>query len=211
MAPACIPIYCWLQQRGPSPRFPGTMVHSMSGSGDRGSNGSGTCPQWRDAIIFSGNWIVPPEAQAMENEVFRDAAKTMGLELPSQVDHGERVEANNCCVRRFLEGRVSGDGAVTTCTRDSHLLNKVGSISETPFSTLYNETMRRRRSAVSLGDYSGLSVCQSCLLKSLTTPKSLRMKFSCGSLSMINVLDRGLDRLKLRRTPASRPGSSCGD
>ena len=64
---------------------------------------------------------------------------------------------------------VSWDGAVTTCTRDSHLMNRVGSLADMPFSTLwFNESMRTRRAAVANGDYSKLKVCQTCFI-----PRSL--------------------------------------
>ncbi len=133
---------------------------------------AGHVPIGEDAVIFFLQLDCPtPEAQAAENKLFRDAALQMDLALPAQVQQGEQVAAANhaICAGFWKSPVVSWDGAVTTCTRDSHLLNKVGSISEVPFSTLwFNETMRRRRSAVAQGDYSGLSVCQSCFI-----PKSL--------------------------------------
>jgi radical SAM protein with 4Fe4S-binding SPASM domain len=94
-----------------------------------------------------------------------------GLSLPDQAEAGTTVGSDNLSVcAGFWKSPVVGwDGSVTTCTKDSHMHNKVGSLSEEPFSTLWwNETMRRRRSMVSGGDYTELKVCQSCFI-----PRSL--------------------------------------
>ena len=95
----------------------------------------------------------------------------IGLSVPVEAAKGERVDGDNqsVCAGFWKSPVVSWDGAVTTCTRDSHLFNRVGSLLETPFSTLwFNESMRRRREAVAKGDYSDLQVCQSCFI-----PRSL--------------------------------------
>ena len=78
-------------------------------------------------------------------------------------------ENHAVCAGFWKSPVISWDGLVTTCTRDSHLHNQVGSLRETPFSELWwNETMRRRRRLVSDGDYSDMKVCSSCFI-----PRSL--------------------------------------
>ena len=133
---------------------------------------AGHVPNGEDAIVFFRQLDCPTsELQESENAVFRDAMAECGLTVPQQAAEGERVADDNStvCAGFWKSPVVSWDGSVTTCTRDSHLFNKVGSLQETPFSTLwFNESMRRRRQAVSRGDYSGLRVCQSCFI-----PRSL--------------------------------------
>ena len=61
------------------------------------------------------------------------------------------------------------DGQVTVCTRDNLMENTVGSIAEKPFSVLwFGDRLNEWRNAVAKGDYSDLTLCQSCFI-----PKSL--------------------------------------
>jgi hypothetical protein len=133
---------------------------------------AGHVPNGEDAIVFFRQLDCPTaEMQSSENAVFRTAMEGLGLLVPEQAPAGERLDGENraVCAGFWKSPVVSWDGSVTTCTRDSHLFNTVGSLVDTPFSTLwFNESMRRRRAAVSKGDYSELSVCQSCFI-----PRSL--------------------------------------
>ncbi len=133
---------------------------------------AGHVPNGTDAVVFFRQLDCPTsEMQAAENAVFRTAMGALDLEIPEQAKTGERVEDDNrtVCAGFWKSPVISWDGSVTTCTRDSHLHNSVGSLAETPFSILwFNESMRRRRAAVSKGDYSELKLCQSCFI-----PRSL--------------------------------------
>ena len=133
---------------------------------------AGHVPSGEDAIVFFRQLDCPTaEEQAAENAVFRRAMDELGLDIPAQASKGEQVVGENrsVCAGFWKSPVVSWDGSVTTCTRDSHLMNRVGSLSERPFSTLwFNESMRRRRAAVANGDYSDLTVCQTCFI-----PRSL--------------------------------------
>jgi len=133
---------------------------------------AGHVPHGEDAVVFFRQLDCPTkEEQSAENAVFRSAMTKLDVSIPPEAVNGEVVAGDNhsVCAGFWKSPVVSWDGAVTTCTRDSHLLNQVGSLSDTPFSTLwFNESMRRRRAAVAKGDYSDLSVCQSCFI-----PRSL--------------------------------------
>jgi len=133
---------------------------------------AGHVPRGEDAVVFFRQLDCPTaQEQSRENRVFRGAMAELGLSVPEQAASGERVEDDNnaVCAGFWKSPVISWDGSVTTCTRDSHLFNSVGSLVDTPFSTLwFNESMRRRRAAVSKGDYSELTVCQSCFI-----PRSL--------------------------------------
>ena len=105
----------------------------------------------------------------------------------------ESVWGKSLCLCRFGKAQCSWDGAVTTCTRDSHLMNRVlGSLAENPFSTLwFNESMRTRRAAVAKGDYSKLKVCQTCFIpRSLNYTNLVGRSSVMGDQSMIGLMDR---------------------
>ena len=133
---------------------------------------AGHVPPGEDAVVFFRQLDCPtPELQQRENQVFRQAMDAQGLMLPGQSESGTRVVGENLAVcAGFWKSPVIGwDGGVTTCTRDSHMQNRVGSLKERPFSDLWwSETMRRRRASVAKGDYSELSHCQTCFI-----PRSL--------------------------------------
>ena len=131
---------------------------------------AGHVPDGEDAVVFFRQLDCPDASmQAAENAVFREAMASQSLELPDQACAGETVVNENhvVCAGFWKSPVISWDGLVTTCTRDSHLNNQVGSLKETPFSELWwNETMRRRRLLVSAGDYSDMKVCSSCFIPS---------------------------------------------
>jgi radical SAM protein with 4Fe4S-binding SPASM domain len=133
---------------------------------------AGHVPPGDDAVVFFRQLDCPtPDLQQSQNAVFREAMSAQGLSLPDQAEAGTTVVSDNLSVcAGFWKSPVIGwDGSVTTCTQDSHMHNKVGTLSEEPFSTLWwNETMLRRRSMVSGGDYTELKVCQACFI-----PRSL--------------------------------------
>ncbi len=133
---------------------------------------AGHVPQGDEAVVFFRQLDCPTaELQQRENAIFRAAMAAEGLQLPDQAQAGADVLNDNVAVcAGFWKSPVIGwDGSVTTCTRDSHMHNRVGGLREARFSELWwSETMRRRRVAVAKGDYSGLSQCQSCFI-----PKSL--------------------------------------
>ena len=133
---------------------------------------AGHVPKGEDAVVFFRQLDCPtPELQQSENAVFRERMIAEGLALPEQAEGGTRVAGDNLAVcAGFWKSPVVGwDGGVTTCTRDSHMNNRVGSLTESSFSDLWwSETMRRRRIAVADGDYGGLPVCQTCFI-----PRSL--------------------------------------
>jgi radical SAM protein with 4Fe4S-binding SPASM domain len=133
---------------------------------------AGHVPNGEDAIVFFRQLDCPTASlQAAENQIFRDEMLEQGLALPTQADAGETIESANhsICAGFWKSPVISWDGKVTTCTRDSQLHNQVGRLQDTAFSELWwNETMRRRRRMVSVGDYSDMKVCSSCFI-----PKSL--------------------------------------
>jgi len=133
---------------------------------------AGHVPAGEDAIVFFRQLDCPTaEEQAAENAVFRTAMAELGLSVPPAAAKGEEVVGENrsVCAGFWKSPVISWDGAVTTCTRDSHLHNRVGTLADVPFSRLwFNEAMRHRRAAVASGDYSDLKVCQTCFI-----PRSL--------------------------------------
>ena len=154
------------------PAFHQQWTHACVSRGIPVRSAAGHVPDGEDAIVFFRQLDCPTaEEQARENAVFRRAMQELGLEIPAQAEEGKQVEGENraVCAGFWKSPVVSWDGVVTTCTRDSHLMNRVGSLAEVPFSTLwFNESMRRRRAAVAEGDYSALKVCQTCFI-----PRSL--------------------------------------
>ena len=129
---------------------------------------AGHVPPGDDAIVFFRQLDCPTaELQERENTVFRAAMEQQGLPLTNASDEGSGQPGENLAVcAGFWKSPVIGwDGGVTTCTRDSHMQNRVGSIADARFSELWwSETMRRRRLSVSQGDYSELEQCQSCFI-----------------------------------------------
>jgi hypothetical protein len=133
---------------------------------------AGHVPPGEDAIVFFRQLDCPTAAeQARENQRFRDTMQAMGLPLPAEAAKGETVEASNrsACSGFWKSPVVSWQGEVTTCTRDNLLENTLGSLREAPFSALWwGGLMRGRRARVGAGDYSGLSLCETCFI-----PRSL--------------------------------------
>jgi hypothetical protein len=133
---------------------------------------AGHVPDGEDAIIFFRQLDCPtPAIQERENALFREAMAAQGLSLPAQAAKGETVQAENLssCSGFWKSPVISWQGEVTTCTRDNHLGNAIGTLQEHPFSALWwGEEMRARRGRVACGDYTGLALCTSCFI-----PRSL--------------------------------------
>ena len=132
---------------------------------------AGHVPPGDDPIIFFRQLDCPdPVSQARQNLIFREAMAAQGLSLPevggvSVTTKAVAGDGRGVCAGFWKSPVVSWDGAVTTCTRDSRLENKVGHLGEQPFSALWwGETMRRRRFSVAKGDYSGLDGCGDCFI-----------------------------------------------
>ena len=124
------------------------------------------------AIIFFRQLDCPtPEAQEASNALFREAMAAQGLLVPGQAEAGREISGENhsACSGFWKSPVVSWQGEVTTCTRDSRLENKVGSLSEAPLSELWwGQKMGARRARVACGDYTGLPPCSTCFI-----PRSL--------------------------------------
>jgi MoaA/NifB/PqqE/SkfB family radical SAM enzyme len=133
---------------------------------------AGHVPDGEDAVIFFRQLDCPtPELQQRENALFRQAMAEQGLSLPAQAAKGAAVAAENlsACSGFWKSPVISWQGEVTACTRDNHLDNSLGSLTEQSFSELWwGETMRGRREKVSCGDYDGLDLCATCFI-----PRSL--------------------------------------
>jgi hypothetical protein len=60
---------------------------------------------------------------------------------------------------------VGWRGDVTVCTRDNLLENRLGSIKDRPFSSLWwGDRLASRRAQVAKGDYGGLRLCATCFI-----------------------------------------------
>ena len=131
---------------------------------------AGHVPPGEDAVVFFRQLDCPTsEEQQSENAIFRRAMASEGLVLPDQASQGAVVSNQNAgvCAGFWKSPVIGWDGRVTTCTRDSHMRNEVGRLTQTPFSQLWwSENMRRRRAMVAKRDYSDLNLCQSCFIPS---------------------------------------------
>ena len=95
----------------------------------------------------------------------------MDLLLYAGEEPGREVRADNpqACSGFWKSPVISWRGEVTTCTRDNHLENQVGTLGPAEFSELWwGERMRGRRQQVARGDYTGLPPCATCFI-----PRSL--------------------------------------
>ena len=111
------------------------------------------------------------ELQERENAVFRAAMAQQGLHLPEAVARGATVRAENLspCSGFWKSPVIGWQGDVTSCTRDNHLVNRLGSLRTDRFSALWwGDAMQRRRAAVAGGNYDDLALCQTCFI-----PRSL--------------------------------------
>ncbi len=133
---------------------------------------AGHVPPGDEAVIFFRQLDCPTaEMQERENAVFRAAMAQQGLALPEAVAHGETVRAENLtpCSGFWKSPVIGWQGDVTACTRDNHLVNRLGSLRNDRFSALWwGAAMQRRRDAVAAGRYDDLALCQTCFI-----PRSL--------------------------------------
>jgi MoaA/NifB/PqqE/SkfB family radical SAM enzyme len=132
---------------------------------------AGHVPPGEDAVLFLRQRdSATPEAQDRDNALLREAARRLGLSLPSAeaaVSTGATVQAHNLrpCSGFWKSPVISWRGELTACTRDNLLHNTVGSLRERPFSTMWwGEAMRAHRAAVAGGDYGALPLCQTCFI-----------------------------------------------
>lgn len=125
-------------------------------------------PPGEDAVVFFRQLDCPtPEAQAVQNAVFRAAMATEGLDLPRADKSPTTVPDDNAgvCACFWKSPVIGWDGTVTTCTRDNRFENAIGNVADTPFSTLWwGEEMAGRRARVARVDYAGLPVCATCFI-----------------------------------------------
>lgn len=124
-------------------------------------------PDGDDVVIFFRQLDAPtPEAQARENAVYRRTMASLGLALPAPDKSPTVLPAGGAVCACFWKSPVIGwDGSVTTCTRDNRLQNRLGSLYEQRFSSLWwGPAMRARRDQVARADYAGLDACQGCYI-----------------------------------------------
>jgi len=133
---------------------------------------AGHVPPGQDAVIFFRQLDCPTaDEQERENMVFREEMARQGLALPDAAGRGASVRAENAtaCSGFWKSPVVGWEGDVTTCTRDNTFDNRLGRLTETPFSELWwGERLRTWRDQVSRGDYGGLEACTTCFI-----PRSL--------------------------------------
>ena len=133
---------------------------------------AGHVPPGEAVVLFFRQLDCPtPALQEQENAVFRAEMAAQGLALPAAAARGEAVRAENLapCSGFWKSPVISWRGEVTACTRDNHLDNTLGRLTEQPFSALWwGEPMAARRHAVAQGDYGALPLCATCFI-----PRSL--------------------------------------
>ena len=132
----------------------------------------GEVPSGTDVVLFFRQLDCPtPEEQARENAVFEETLRLNRIPLPKQP--AKQIEDCQSTMRPcsgfWKSPVIYWNGQVTTCTRDNLMENVIGNIAEMPFSKLwFGSKINQWRRAVAKGDYSELTLCQSCFI-----PKSL--------------------------------------
>ncbi len=124
-------------------------------------------PAGQDAIVFFRQLDAPtPDEQERQNQVFRTTMQELGIPLPRPAQSPTAIGPNLAVCGCFWKSPVIGwDGALTTCTRDNRLENRLGSVATTPFADLWlRGQVQAWRSQVSRGDYAGLAPCQTCFI-----------------------------------------------
>lgn len=133
---------------------------------------AGHVPAGTDAVVFFRQLDCPTaEEQEAHNAIYRQEMTAQGLALPPQGEQGVSVRAHNAtaCSGFWKSPVVGWQGDVTVCTRDNHLDNRVGNLRQQRFRDLWwGGDMAGRRLQVAEGDYSALSLCQTCFI-----PRSL--------------------------------------
>ncbi len=133
---------------------------------------AGHVPPGEEAVIFFRQLDCPtPQLQEQHNALFRTAMAEQGLSLPAASAKGQSVKAENlsACSGFWKSPVIGWRGDVTVCTRDNRLDNRLGSLVDAPFSSLWwGDAMAARRAAVAAGDYTGLPPCATCFI-----PRSL--------------------------------------
>ena len=133
---------------------------------------AGRVPPGEDAVVFFRQLDCPsPDEQERENALFRETMTRMGLLVPQPSANPEPITAHNLhpCSGFWKSPVVSWQGDLTTCTRDNLLHNRIGSLREHRFSSLWwGPTMRTHRARVAQGNYDQLALCQTCFI-----PRSL--------------------------------------
>ena len=131
---------------------------------------AGNVPQGDDPVVFFRQKDCPtPEEQERENALFYNFAQQQNLTLPAKAK--KEVPSTNLhpCSGFWKSPVIDWQGNLTFCTRDNTLENSVGNIQKTPFSKLwFAQTTQAYRAKVAQGDYSDLSLCQTCFI-----PRSL--------------------------------------
>jgi len=125
-------------------------------------------PPGEDAVIFYRQLDCPTaEMQAKQNAVFRETIAAMGLTMAVEERAPVELSAENLrpCSGFWKSPVIGWNGDVTVCTRDNRQENKVGNLKEAPFSEIWwSAQQKERRARVACGDYSGLSICQTCFI-----------------------------------------------
>jgi hypothetical protein len=125
-------------------------------------------PDGEDAIVFFRQLDCPTaQEQARQNGVFRELMAELGLSVNRQEKAPETVEAANLtpCSGFWKSPVIAWNGEVTVCTRDNLLMNSLGNLADHNFSDLWwGRDLAQRRQRVSQGDYSGMTLCQTCFI-----------------------------------------------
>lgn len=131
---------------------------------------AGHVPAGADAVVFFRQLDAPdPASQQRSNDVYQAAMAALGLDLPvaaaprhTALRTGTGLAA---CSGFWKSPVVSWNGDVTACTRDSRLENRLGNLSDQPFSALWwGSAQAARRRQVAAGDYTGLPGCAGCFI-----------------------------------------------
>ena len=131
---------------------------------------AGHVPHGDDPVVFFRQKDCPTlEEQERENALFSNFAQQQNLTIPPKAQ--KEVPSTNLhpCSGFWKSPVIDWQGNLTFCTRDNTLKNSVGNIQKTPFPTLwFAQTTQSYRAKVAQGNYSELSLCQTCFI-----PRSL--------------------------------------
>jgi len=122
-----------------------------------------------EAVVFFRQLDCPTaEEQAHQNRIFREAMRREGVPLPRREKSPAQVEGRlgaTPCSCYWKSPVVGWNGDVTVCTRDNLFHNRLGNLRDASFPELWwGPHMARRRVAVAAGDYSQMSLCQTCFI-----------------------------------------------
>jgi radical SAM protein with 4Fe4S-binding SPASM domain len=140
--------------------------HSIPFSTTAGHISEGT-----EVVLFFRQLDAPnPQKQNRENYIFYETIKKLGIPLLTTVakeDNSidEHVKNNYPCSGFWKSPTIDWKGNLTFCTRDNHLLNTIGNITQIPFDALWtSQKVQKIRQRIQQGDYRKHRLCQSCFI-----------------------------------------------